>query len=282
MKQCIICDKNNFTPIYNNILLRCDNCNYVLANLNFESLNLSDVYNENYFNGHEYDNYKNDKDCLSKNFSKRIERVKNKVEIKNIKHTLEIGCAYGFFGEIIQKEIPNSSYKGLDVAEEAIEWGKSTLNLDLNNMDYLDWIKSNNLTDIFLWDVIEHLKYPEKFIKKIYDDLEEKGRVYITTGDIGAILPRIQKRKWRMIHPPSHLHYFSKKSLSTLLKKNGFKIIDVYYPSIWRSLKQIYFSLFILNKKERKFHTWFHHKIPTRLYVPINTFDIIMITAEKI
>ena len=79
MKQCIICDKNNFTPIYNNILLRCDNCNYVLANLNFESLNLSDVYNENYFNGHEYDNYKNDKDCLSKNFSKRIERVKIKV-----------------------------------------------------------------------------------------------------------------------------------------------------------------------------------------------------------
>jgi len=282
MEKCIICANKKFIPIYNYVLKKCDQCNYVSANLDFESLDLSLVYDEDYFNGLEYDNYKNDKDCFNKNFSKRMMRIKNKIEIDSIKNTLEIGCAYGFFGEIIQKEIPACSYKGLDIAKEAVEWGRFNLNLDLENTDYLNWEKPYNLSDIFLWDVIEHLKYPDKFIAKIHNDLEENGRLYLTTGDIEAILPRIQKSKWRMIHPPSHLHYFSKKSLSTLLLNNGFKIIDIYYPLIWRSLKQIYFSLFLLNKKERKFHIWIYNNIPARLFIPINTFDIIMITAQKI
>lgn len=281
MEKCIICNNTHFQLIYNELLKKCVECNYIVANLDFNNLNLEDIYTENYFNGEEYDNYKEDREGITKNFTQRINRILKLVKPSDLTSILEIGCAYGFFGDSIIKKIPSAKYLGMDVATEAIGWGRTNLNLDLYDQDYLLWQTNQKPSDIFLWDVIEHLKNPEFVIEKAYQDLEFNGRIYITTGDIGALLPRLQKSRWRMIHPPSHLHYFSKKTLSRLLEKNGFKIIDVSYPSIWRSLKQIYFSLFILNKKKRNIHNWIHKTIPSSIYIPMNTYDIMMIIGQK-
>ena len=57
--------------------------------------------------------------------------------------------------------------------------------------------------------------------------IEKGGKTYITTGDISAALPRFQKEKWRMIHPPSHLHYFSKKTLTLLLERYDLKVVRI-------------------------------------------------------
>ncbi len=229
-KTCLVCKANKFKLIYNETLLKCDSCDFVTANMEVDTNLLKQIYTENYFKGEEYIDYLRDKEILQTNFKKRLRKIYKHVDKVNITTTLEIGCAYGFFAEIINKDLPNINYIGYDVVLEAIEYGKKELKQMLVCGDYLEANVEKKLSDIFMWDVIEHLSNPEKFIEKAAKELQTGGRIYITTGDIECFVPRMQKEKWRMIHPPSHLQYFSKRTLSKLLENYGFKIIDVSYP----------------------------------------------------
>ena len=132
-----------------------------------------------------------------------------------------------------------------------------------------------------MWDVIEHLITPNKVREKISEEIDSGGRLYITTGDIDAVIPKIRKASWRMIHPPTHLHYFSKKTLSILLEKYGFKVTHIKYPSVSRSIKLIFYSLFILNKSPNKLLFKIYNIIPNHWYFPFNSFDIMFVIAEK-
>ncbi len=170
---------------------------------------------------------------------------------------------------------------GFDIVSEAIAYGKKILNLNLKLENYLTYTIDEKYTHVFMWDVIEHLPRPDLFIKKISKEIKEQGELHITTGNINALLPRIQKQNWRMIHPPSHLHYFSKKTITLLLEKYNFKVTNVKYEAIYRSLKQIFYSLFILNKRNSSICNKIFDKIPNNLFIPLNTFDIMHIKAIK-
>lgn len=281
MKICIVCGGDHFDNLYNGLLKKCTSCGFVTAQYDMQTFDADKIYDETYFNGNEYENYLRDREVFLYNYNKRIQLLRRNDPSREFSKTLELGCAYGFFGLALKENFPKASYTGIDITPSPINYGKEALGLDLICGDYLDFKPQTRYTDIFMWDVIEHLPEPDLFIEKINADLDEGGRLYLTTGDISALLPKIQGRKWRMIHPPSHLHYFSKKTITDLLNKKGFKVISVNYPSVSRSVKQIYYSLFLLNREHRKFHRKVHSMIPENLNVPLNTFDIMLVVAEK-
>lgn len=242
---------------------------------------LEKVYTENYFKGEEYVDYLNDKEILQTNFKKRLNKIERIVGLTNIRSSLEIGCAYGFFGEILSNKLKDKPYVGYDVVPEAIDYGKNQLKQNIFCEDYLSVKHEEKFSDIFMWDVIEHLPHPQEFIAKSASELEPGGRIYITTGDIERLLPKFQGAKWRMIHPPSHLHYFSKKTISRLLDSNGFDVISVSYPPVYRSIRLIYFSLFMLRKKPSKLIEKIYSWIPVKANFPLNTYDIMFVIAKK-
>lgn len=241
---------------------------------------LDAVYTENYFKGEEYLDYLEDQEVQRINFADRIKTF-NKTVGRDPERILEIGCAYGLFGDVARKLWPKSKYLGYDVVEEAIDHASQVLKLDARKEDYLAASVSDKSDAVFMWDVIEHLQYPEKFIEKIAQETLAGSHLCITTGDIEAALPRFQGQKWRMIHPPSHLHYFSKNTLTQLLEKNGFEVVGYSYPSIKRSVRLISFGLFALNKPKTHFFNLLHNKIPSRWAMRINTFDIMFVIARK-
>ena len=71
----------------------------------------------------------------------------------------------------------------------------------------------------------------------------------LTTGDIGSPLARWRKGKWRQIHPPSHLHYFSKNTLRLLLSKHGLDVCYTGYAGCYRSLDTVAYILFTIKHK---------------------------------
>ncbi|MDH3246441.1 MAG: class I SAM-dependent methyltransferase, partial [Saprospiraceae bacterium] len=170
---------------------------------------------------------------------------------------------------------------GLDIANKAIHYAKSELTLNVYKEDFLNFKVNEKYTDIFLWDVIEHLPRPDQVLEKAHSCLTDSGRIFLTTGDIGSLLPRWQKEKWRMIHPPSHLHYFSASTIRKLLESKGFRIIDIRYPAIHRSVRQIFYSLFMLEKKPNGWKERILQSIPEHWSIPINTFDIMFVIAER-
>lgn len=281
MQKCIICNSDHFTQIYNNTLIKCNSCGFISANMEVNDEQLKTIYNENYFRGNEYFDYVADKPAIHKNFAKRLKQVHINPKSCNKINVLEIGCAYGFFGEVFTNNFKNVKYTGIDVVSEAINYGKSELGLNLVLKDYLAFSTSEKYSHVFMWDVIEHLSRPDLFIEKISREILKEGELHITTGDINAFLPKIQKRKWRMIHPPSHLHYFTKKSLILLLNNHGFDIKSVSYKPVFRSVKQIFYSLFLLNKPDHSFIEKIFEKIPERWFVSLNTYDIMHVVAVK-
>lgn len=281
MQKCIICDSNNNTLIYSSTLIKCNSCGFVTANLEISDEQLKSIYSENYFNGDEYLNYLSDKQTLQKNFSKRLEQIQTNNNSTIKINALEIGCAYGFFGELFKKKFKNANYTGIDVVSEAINYGKETFGLNLLFQDYLTFTTVEKYSHVFMWDVIEHLQHPDCFIEKISNESIKGCEIHITTGDIGALLPKIQKQKWRMIHPPTHLHYFTKNTLTLSLQKHGFEVQSITYKPIFRSVKQIFYSLFLLNKPKANFSNKVFQLIPEKWFIPLNTYDIMYIIAVK-
>lgn len=281
MSSCPICKGSDLREVFHKKLLKCASCGHGVANLDLDDLDLSKVYTSDYFNGEEYDDYINDESGIRKNFKKRLRKFFN---VKRAAMSFfEIGSAHGFFGKTVQDWASEVNYSGIDVSEDAINWGKVNLGLDLHCGDYLDFKseKVNAATHVFMWDVIEHLKYPDRYIEKLSSEVAKGTEVYISTGDFGSGLAKLRKGNWRMIHPPTHLHYFTRKSMKIMLENEGFKVEKFHYLPIWRSVKQIYYSLFMLKRSQNKFHQWIYGLIPRRLYIPINTFDIFIVKAVK-
>jgi len=279
--HCLVCKKSSFNVIYHNTLKKCIHCGFVTANLEIDDAILKKIYSDNYFKGEEYLNYLNDKEAITNNFNRRLNYIQKLYPSRQMGNVLEIGCAYGFFGEELQRHYPGASYSGFDVAEEACAHASEVLKLNVQCADFLSADINSSFSDIFMWDVIEHLSNPDKFIEKISQHINKGGKLYITTGDIGALLPKLQRAKWRMIHPPSHLHYFTKKSLIQLLENYGFKVTKITYPGTSRSIKQIFYSLFLLKKKGNSLTRFIYNKIPKNSKITINTFDIMFIIAKK-
>jgi len=267
--------------IYSNLLRKCRACGFVTANQELSDGEIERIYSVDYFKGEEYLDYEQDKVILQKNFRKKVDSIIKLAGKDNIRSFLEIGCAYGFFGEIVKLMLPEAKYLGLDISEDAIRYANKNPNLNVIATNYLEHTVGERFTDICMWDVIEHLSRPDQFLEKIHSDMDSGSRLWLTTGNIDALVPRIMKGRWRMIHPPTHLHYFSSGTLDQLLNRKGFEIRKISYPFIHRGLRQVYYSLFMLKKDSGKFVRKVYSAIPASMNFYMNTFDIMFVMAVR-
>lgn len=282
MNSCPVCLDKETVRIYNETLISCQNCSHVWADMSLDEEQLRKIYAENYFKGEEYADYVADKLIIQSNFTKRLKSLRKLVNPPTFENTLEIGCAYGFFGDLIKKTNPDGTYIGYDISKDAVDYANQHFGNYFSHQNYLTASKpEKTYSDVFMWDVIEHLPNPIEFIEKISSETKSGTRIYITTGDISAWLPRKQKEKWRMIHPPTHIHYFTKKSISKLLRQYGFEAEKIVYPPVSRSIRVIFYSLFILNKKPKKLIKSIYNLIPEKASIKINTRDIMFVIAKK-
>ncbi len=274
---CVLCNQRTEHEALYQTLKRCKVCSLVSADLDPSQEELKRVYGKDYFFEGEYLNYLEEKEVLQKNFKKWIPLLKRFAPHGKL---FEIGSAYGFFLELAQNYW---EVKGVDISQHACEHGGS-LGLNIECGDFLDIPVEARQYNVFcLWDTIEHLKKPHLYIKKIRETITPRGIICLTTGDIDAFVPRIQRGKWRMIHPPTHLFYFSKKTLFALLRKNDFKIVYASHVGFYRSLKRVLFNLAILKKngKWRALYEYYDRLKLGDIAFYLNLFDILLVIARK-
>ena len=274
-KSCLLCDSSEIVPYFKG-LLKCKSCNFITTDLEIDTSDIQKIYEKNYFLGNEYVDYIKDKEILQSNFRKRLESI---LEYKNNGLLVEVGCAYGFFLDLAKKYF---EVKGYEICKDAVDYAKA-LSLDVESSDFLKANMPGSSVDVIaLWDVIEHLLEPQRYVALAKDILKHDGILCITTGDISSLNARLRGEKWRMIHPPTHLHYFSRDNLRLLLEKNGFKIVREEYISLTRSLRQIAYSILMLgkNKHTKLFNMLDSFKI-SHLKFSFNLRDIIFVIAKK-
>ncbi len=281
MSKCIICKNNKEFKKKFEILTQCLNCSHIFADLNIDFSKVKEIYSNDYFFGSEYINYINDKKQIEKNSFKRLNVIKKYSKNLLNKNLFEIGCAYGFF--LNAAKIFFNKVGGIDVNEEAINYARQNLKLNVELGDLIS-SKKTKLDDynIFcMFDVIEHLVNPDEYIKKIGLESKRGTLLFITTGDINSLNAKIKGKKWRLVHPPSHIHYFSKKTIKLILEKNGFKVLSIKYCGYYRNFS------FILNKNNfiKKYFNFIIKLLAflklLNLDIYLNLYDIMFVVAKK-
>lgn len=232
--RCIICERGQFNNFIGG-LKKCANCGLVLFDLDLTDEAIKAFYEKDYFFGRCYVDYIREKRALQLNFRKHLKELLYHVDSPKQKALFEIGCAYGFFLELAKKEF--GFVQGIDISEDGCEYAREKLGLNVVRGDFIKFDIEKNKFDIFcLWGTIEHLKNPHLYLEKIRDCIKKDGIISLTTGDIESTTAKLSKDKWRLIQPPEHLFYFSRKTISSLLKKYGFEIVRIEYCGYYRTL----------------------------------------------
>jgi len=234
------------------------------------------LYSAAYFKGNEYSDYIGDKAVLQRNFRMRLKEIRRHSGTLTDKNLLEVGCAYGYFLEIAQSICKEAV--GIDIAEDAIRLARSELRVDARCCDFCSVDLLSRPDIICFWDTIEHIRDPASFVARAAELLPMGGYLFLTTGDVGSLNARLRREHWRLIHPPTHLHYFSAKSISELLSRSGFAVKEISHPGFYRSIGNTVANLMRGGRKGL-----FVNKLSAldgSYY--LNLFDIMFVAAKKI
>lgn len=278
MDICVVCrninaDFHSFWPG----LKRCRDCGHCVADVDVQHLDLKAIYGGDYFRGEEYADYLKDRAVFDKQFRNRLRFMSKFREDGDL---IEIGCAYGFFLAAARRRY---RVLGFDIAAGPVAYARDALGLDARCADILEASLEPGSADVIvMWDTIEHLPRPDLTLDKAVEALRPGGFFFLTTGDIGSITARWRREKWRLIHPPTHLHYFNRQTISRLLESVGLRVVENRYVGMHRSLRQVAYSLFELGKSRP---SWLYRLIATSfigdLSFVLNTYDIMLVVAQK-
>lgn len=281
---CPICNssRNKFYYQKNNCTLyRCLDCRLVFVFPIPD--NLCDIYKQEYFQGAKiskkfgYVNYEKDKEPSKEMFIHYLNKLARMTEGRDI---FDIGTATGYFLDLAKQRgwYTTGSEISSYAANIARQKGRNIFLGDLENF------KAEKKFDVVtMWDVLEHLENPHKYIKIINRLLKKEGLLVINTIDKGSLWAKLWGKHWLLIIPPEHLFYYSKKNLNILLSQNGFEVLEIKKIGKKFTLTYIFQILYnskcleIWNKMAKFFNTEFWRKIT----IPINLRDNIFIIAQK-
>jgi SAM-dependent methyltransferase len=227
-------------------LLKCCNCGFITADAALSREQLLQLYSPAYFQGEEYRDYVAERSLFVKQFQLRLKKLLNYVPTAHRKRLFEIGAAYGFFLDLARSHFDEVG--GIDLSSHAAAYARDVVGVSVAAGDLLEYPIEGPIDAICMWDTIEHLAHPQLYIEKAASLLRPGGVLAITTGDIGSPLARWRKQKWRQIHPPSHLHYFSKDTLRLLLVKYGLEVCYTGYAGCYRSADTIAYIVLSLKR----------------------------------
>jgi 2-polyprenyl-3-methyl-5-hydroxy-6-metoxy-1,4-benzoquinol methylase len=276
--DCLVCG-GKLRPSHVPGLLRCEECKFTTANLTLSEEQLRQLYTAGYFTGNEYRDYVADRSVIEKQSRLRLQRLLPFVTDARSKRLFEIGCAHGFFLEVARTTF--RSVEGIDISADAIAYARQHLGLEARSADFLTHQFGVQPDLICLWDTIEHLSRPDLYLQKMADSLPPGGLLALTTGDLDSWLARARGRRWRQIHPPTHLHYFSRETLSRLLQRCGFVIKFIGWEGMFRSVDTMAYILLCLKHQRPNLYATLRkaHLLNWDLY--LNLGDIVFVVAER-
>ena len=79
---------------------------------------------------------------------------------------------------------------------------------------------------VFLLNTLEHLHDPLNIVKEVKKLIKPKGYIYISVPHIDSFVSRLLREKAGVFGGHSHIQFFSHITLSNLLQKTGFEVIE--------------------------------------------------------
>jgi SAM-dependent methyltransferase len=139
---------------------------------------------------------------------------------------LDLGCWVGFL-LAEARERGWSEQVGIEPSQFASDYARERLGLDVRTDDlFTAPLPEQHFDAVVLGDVIEHLPRPGEALDRIAKLLRPGGVAWFALPDAGSrVAKTLGARWWSVI--PTHVQYFTRGSIGTLLGRHGFDVLEV-------------------------------------------------------
>jgi SAM-dependent methyltransferase len=143
------------------------------------------------------------------------------------KRVLDYVCRDGSFLEVLKKRYGWNNLYGLDnrllLVKMAAEKGFKVSNQTIEQAKFDD-----KFFDIIVMrHTLEHLYEPHIALQEVHRVLKDDGYLRIEVPNINSLSHKVSGNKWGGFYVPWHLYYFSKETLSRLLRQEGFEVVSL-------------------------------------------------------
>lgn len=216
-----------------NTFLKCKKCGMIYANPIINPVLLEKLYKKSKFNygGEEKNLKKSYGDCL-----KKVSKY-----IKNKQKILDVGTGNGFL-LVEALEQGYTKVYGVEPSKHAAELAdKNIKNKIIIDILREKQFKTNFFDVICIFQTIDHIINPNNVLKICNKYLKKGGALLCVSHTVDSFSAKLMGEK-SPIFDIEHVQLFSKKTISEILKKNGFKIrevfdtINTYTLNYWISL----------------------------------------------
>jgi 2-polyprenyl-3-methyl-5-hydroxy-6-metoxy-1,4-benzoquinol methylase len=150
---------------------------------------------------------------------------------------LDGGCGTG---EFINSLKDHYHVEGYEPELKVAAWVQDQYELSIHAGDSSTFPSDiENFDLITMWHVLEHVPDPVTELHRLGGILNSGGKLLIAVPNITSADAMIYGSNWVALDAPRHLWHFSKKQISLLAGRTGFKLLksgmlplDVYYNSI--------------------------------------------------
>ncbi len=146
-----------------------------------------------------------------------LERIERCVQGRSL---LDLGCWVGFL--LAEARDRGWQGRGVEPSAFASAYARDRLGLDVLTANLDVELPLGTFDAIVLGDVIEHLPHPAEALDRIARLLAPDGVVCLILPDAGSRLARVMGARWWSVIP-THVQYFTRHSLETLLRRGGFQ-----------------------------------------------------------
>jgi len=226
---CNNCKSNDNIVVYDNLtyweypgkfrIVKCSICN-----LHFTSPrpNLNEIVK--YYGKNDYFGIERVKKEKPENTFKPVYELISKYKKKG--KILDIGAGTGSF--LSKYKDSGWEVEGVELTPSAVKYAKKAYGIRLRNGDLFNFkLKTGSYDVITMNEVLEHMHNPLETLIKISSLLNKNGFIVITVPNVAGFGRSIFGKDWFPWQPPRHLYHFSPSTLSEILKKVGFKNINI-------------------------------------------------------
>lgn len=136
---------------------------------------------------------------------------------------LDIGTAGGSFLHVAK--LRGWDVAGVEPNKWLCQWGKKNYGIDIKQGDiFSNRFKEKSFDVVTLWDVLEHVSDPSKVLLECNRILKDGGLLVINYPDIDSLVSKVMGKRWVFLLRV-HIFYFTPKTITKILKKNGFGVL---------------------------------------------------------
>ncbi|TXT26942.1 MAG: type 11 methyltransferase [Gallionellaceae bacterium] len=149
---------------------------------------------------------------------------------------LDVGCGEGAFAMMLKRECGYIEAWGMEFDDKAAEVASSRLDRVLHGdaTKTLDDLPDSYFDLICMNDFIEHLMWPEEFLRHLHAKLSSDGRIFCAIPNI-----RQYRLLWNLLQHQdfeytdgglldrTHLRFFTRRTFLSLLNRAGYEPVSV-------------------------------------------------------